>query len=697
MQKWIGAGVLVAAAGAGLAWQQGWFGSSVEPMAAYVPADTVLYAGGQVDQAQVEQMRQLPLLANSQFQVKQLLDELESSSRHETPQEAFAKALLRDFLGNANTYGDMVDHYGLDLARPQAVYMDGMVPVLRFGLKDETRFWNVLEQASADSGLTAREISLGDTSVKLWRLTPENEDSLELAINVRNGVATLTAFHFLDQDTDKQARMALIKPARSLADSGELDQLQTAYDFQNGMLALVHLERLAQGFLTPDSNGFGQDLKALMSAKDESLPTARMDEACRTEVLSLVSQVPRMVAGNTAQSATATTSRTVLEIKNADVVEALASLRGHIPGHTAPSEQQLLGLGVGLNVDNLIPAATTLLNKAKATPSQCKELQRLQRQLGNANPAMAGMFTGMVQGTQGAGFSLYNIDFEGERGLPKNLDFLFSIATSNPQPLLGMLSMSPIGRQLQIPTDGTLTDVDLSFAVPGLSLKAGLQGDHLVAFTGEQAGTAAEALKQESLDANGLVRLGANYGRFADLIDALPGEVAREMDTGYGRHDGCVNRAKLSQMLRSQGAGMDYRFDIIEQGLSTDVQISLDGSSQASINPVGRYHVTGTSYDCSIDDNAFAEDDIRADNTGSYRYLEGGCARFRSEYTWSQEGNVFSTQTTKAESRQSCEDNWTPSGELEATGCAMLPAEKGFRCIYSDDDGEKLLHYVPRS
>lgn len=84
MQKWIGAGVLVAAAGAGLAWQQGWFDGGAAPLTAYVPADTVLYVGGQADADQAEQLRKLPLMANSQFQAKQLLAELERSNRRQT-------------------------------------------------------------------------------------------------------------------------------------------------------------------------------------------------------------------------------------------------------------------------------------------------------------------------------------------------------------------------------------------------------------------------------------------------------------------------------------------------------------------------------------------------------------------------------------------------------------------------------------
>ncbi|GAA0696193.1 hypothetical protein GCM10009104_25200 [Marinobacterium maritimum] len=698
MQKWIGAGVLVAVAGAGLAWQQGWLGGAgSEPLTAYVPADTVLYIGGQADANQLEHIRKLPLMANSQFQAKQLLTELERSNRRQTPQSQFAIALFADFISNANTYGDMVEHYGLDLTKPQAIYMDGMVPVIRFGLKDEATFWQVLDKASAESGLQPREVTVGSTPTKLWRLSPEDDKALELAVNVRDGVATITAFHFLDQDADQQQRLALTKPAQSLADSGELEQLQKTYKFDESMLALVHFQRLAQGFLQPESNGFGQDLSALFKAQDERLPAEEMDAACRTEVLDMIGQMPRLVAGNTNSSSGKVLkmhSRSVLEINNAEVVGALSSLRGHVPGHTGHSDGQIIGVGAGLDIDNLVPAATTLFNKMTATESSCRQIRRMQRDMNGANPAMMAMFTGMVQGAKGLGFSLYDLKLDGNSPMPTSYDFLFSIATSNPQPLLGMLAMSPMGRQIQIPTDGSLTDVDLSFIAPGMSIKAGIQGNHLVAFSGDKAQQAVDKLKDESLEANGLMRVSADYGRFADLIDAIPPMFASEMNTGMSE-SGCVAQAQLSHMLRTQGASVDYTLDIIDQGVSTDISLQMDTTAVKAVNPVGRYTLMDQTYDCAVGE-AQGTEEIRADKTGTYTFTHEGCDLYRTEYTWSQEGNLFSITPSKIESRDICDAEWKQE-ELISSQCILLPAEEGFRCIYSDEERENLFHYVPRS
>lgn len=696
MKKWIGAGVLAAAAGAGLAWQQGWFGATPAGSARlteFVPADTVLYLGGQADAKQIEHIRKMPLMAQSQMQMQELMREL-GDGEHKSPQAHFAGFLLRDFMTHAATYGSTMDHYGLDWTKPQAIYMDGAMPVLRFGLKDEQKFWQILENASNESGLQPREITLEGNKVKLWTLSKPGDKSLELAINVRDGIVTLSAIHFLDTEADQLLRLALKAPEKSLAASGELEQLQKTYGFDSSMLAFVHFERLAQGFLNPASNSLGQDIKAFNEANGKPQPADELDAACRSDLTSLAAQVPRLVGGNTHVSKGTPlqiTSLSVLELTNKELVDSLRNLRGHLPGHTK-SQDQILGMGVGLDVDSLIPTATTLMQKISGYQTQCSQIKDLQRKMAGANPAMMGMFTGMVQGTKGIGFSLYDLELDLQTMQPSNLDFLVSVATENPNSLLGLLAMSPMGRQFQIPTDGSLTDIDLSFVMPGMSLKAGMQGQHLVAFSGDQATKAAAALQKESLDANGINHISGNYGRLADLIESIPSEIASEMDSGMS--SGCVMQAQISNMLRLQGSNLSYTLDMSERGLSTEMDLTLDAKATKDINPVGSYTLMDQSYDCQGGE-AIGTEEIRADGTGQYLYNDGQCDLHRTEYSWSQEGNLFTLTAKENVSRDDCESEWTTEDPVDSQ-CVLLPMETGFRCIYSDDESTSLFHYVPR-
>ena len=693
MQKWIGAGVLVIAAGGGLAWQQGWLGGagSSGDMTAHVPADTVMYLGGRADQTLVQQLRNTPLIPASQNELAELIQELNRSG-DDTPAARFARHLLGDLLANSATYGTLIDHYGFDLSQPQAIYMDGLVPVIRLGVSDEATFWAPLDEASAASGLSSTDTQLGDTTVRTWRLNPEHARSVDLAVRVQDGIATISFFIYSDDLAAKRLRMALDQPEQSLADSGELKEIRKTHGLDESMTAFIHLERLARGVLEPGSNSLARQLHPAIQASTGKTIEQQMEASCRSELVGLVAQMPRLVAGNTTSaSGSALHSRSVLELKNGTVVENLSKLRGHIPAHSREVESQILGLGLGLNIDNLVPATTALWNQFTQADFSCPKLVSAQQQMANVSPAMMGLFAGMAQGTSGAGFSLYDLQLSPTQPIPEQYDFLLSIATANPQPLLSLLGSTPFGRMVSIPQDGSLKEIDLSFMAPGMSVNAGIQGNHIVVFKGEKAQQAVEKIGTESLEANGLSSLSVNYPRLADLVDQIPAPMAAQMDTGT--ETGCVAQVQLSELLRSQAGSIGYHSDINAEGWVTDMDIRLSTGSREPIDPVGNFVVVDKTFECEVGEEAGYEE-IRKDGTGRYVYADMDCELYQSNYNWSVEGRTMSIKTLDAQNRESCDAEWTPAEAID-TQCLLVPAEKGFRCLFDGEQGKTLLHYIP--
>lgn len=693
MQKWIGAGVLVVAAGGGLAWQQGWLGGSggTADMTAHVPADTVLYLGGSADPALLKQLRNTSLMPGSQSELDALVEEL-SHAENGSPAARFSRQLLADLLTHSDTYGSMIDHYGLDLTQPQAIYMDGLVPVIRVGVRDEAAFWAPLEQASATSGLQSVDAELGDARVRTWRLTSSADRSVDLAVRVEDGVATISFFIYSDDSAAKRLRMALDRPQQSLADSGELKEIRKTYGFDDSLTAFVHLERLMRGIMEPGSNSLSRQLQPVIQESTGQSIEQQMEAACRSELVSLVAQMPRLVVGNTGSSGNTMNSRSVLELKNTQVVDNLSKLRGHIPAHSRDVENQILGLGVALNIDNLVPATTALWNQFVQADFSCSQLVSAQQQMASVSPAMMGLFAGMAQGTSGAGFSLYDLQLSPSQPLPEHYDFLFSIATANPQPLLSLLGSTPFGRMIKVPQDGSLGDIDLSFIAPGMSIKAGIQGNHIVAFKGEQAQKAVDKIGSESLEANGLSSISINYPRLADLVDQLPPQLAAQMDTGS--ETGCVTQVQVSELLRGQAGSIGYHSDINAQGWVTDMDIRLQSGAREAIDPSGSYVVVDKTFECQVGEEAGFEE-IRKDGTGRYVYADMDCELYQSNYTWSVEGRTLKINTLDAQNRESCEQEW---GAAEAinTQCLLVPAEQGFRCLFDGEHGKTLLHYIPQ-
>lgn len=693
MQKWIGAGVLVVVAGGGLAWQQGWLSGTDEAasMAAYVPADTVMYIGGSADPDIMKLMRDMPLTGASQSDLEMLAQELARSGDN-SPEGRFIRHLFSDLIANSTTYATLTDNYGFNLTAPQAIYMDGLVPVVRVGINDEAAFWAPLNEASDASGLQPRDEQLGDASVRTWRLNDDPDNPIDLAIRLEDGVATISFFVPGDDPAAKRVRMALDRPERSLADSGELDEIQKSYGFDDQLTAFIHLERLMRGIMEPGSNSLGQQLQKFLQINDAPSIEQRIDASCRSEVVSLAAQMPRIVSGNIkADAVNRFTNHTVIELKNGSVVENLGKLRGHIPTHTQDTENQILGLGLALNMDNLVPATTALWSQFTQADFSCQPLVEAQQQMASVSPAMMGLFTGMAQGTVGAGLSLYDLQLSPTRPMPEAYDFLVSVATSNPQPLLSLLASTPVGQMIQIPQDGSLGDVDLSFIIPGLSLKAGIKGNHIVAFSGEKAQQAVDRIGSESLDANGLSSLAVNYPRLADLVEQLPEQAFVEMDTESVSP--CATRAQVSDMLRSQLGNVVYRSDISDQGLTANMDIEFNMEAAPALTPVGRFVVHDRTFDCEIGEPAGMEE-LLEDGTGHYTYGEGACDLYRSSYKWTLEGRTLKIDPTEAQSRDTCDQEWTPD-EMPATQCRLIPSTDGFYCLFDDSNGTILMHYTP--
>ncbi|PXF32730.1 hypothetical protein WH50_02745 [Pokkaliibacter plantistimulans] len=703
MNKWIGIGVLAVAVGAGVAWQQGWLNttsmSAKVNMTDYVPADTVFYAGGTADAKAFEYLRNMDIFRGMQGDLDSMLADMDKGELKDNPTVRFIKYLAVDLFGNMTTYGELVDHYGIDVSKPQAFYMDGVVPVIRISLANQDTFWKAFNEASEKSGLKAQQETVQGHTFTRWRLTPEGEaKTADLVVSVENGIATVTAFYFKDTEQSRLQRLAYVKPQKSLTDSGEIAELSKTYGWTGSTVAMLNIKRLAEGILLPDSNGFGRELNAILTDGGKPSPVAtRFTAECRQEMAGLAGQVPRLMSsylpavekdGKMTQS-----SPLLLEIKNAPTLASLQKLRGHIPAHTLDANGQIVGFGLGLDVNNLVPATTELWNAFTQAKFSCPELVEAQQQMASVSPAYLGMATGMLQGVKGAGFSLYDLVMSKDSPIPEKYSFLLSIATENPQMLLSMLSSSPFGAMVQIPADGSIADVDLSDVAPGLKIKAGVKGKFIVAYAGEPAQKAVDALDKETIDANGMQSLSFNYPKVAQLVDQLPGMVTDAMSNEMG--SGCVQKATLAHMLRLP-AVISYNADFSKDGLLANTSMTLTKEQpEKAISPVGKFNVYDQTFDCAQGDMVGSEE-IRADGTGSYVMKDdaGQCDLSKIDYKWTQKGSAMVMSEGKSTHRDSCDAEWT-APEPYTARCTLMPADKGFKCLYMEEESQSLYHYQP--
>lgn len=693
--------LLVVAAAAGWLWQSGSLGGS-KGLTAYVPADTGAYFGGTPHPAMRALMADYPVGNMDLRQLQDLAVELQNKQADSAAAVSLLQALLLDLSAHAGSYGELFAHYGVDLEGEAAIYLHGIYPVLRFSIADTAAFDQVWNDVSDRAGVTSIEETREGATLRRWRLNdPGMAESFDLVVAHQDGVATMTFFSSLDSETDQLERIGLRQPEQSLADSGEFARLSEAQGFSNSFAGFVHIQRLAEGLLEARDSRLARNFRQLRELDGKPNPfTAQLDASCRDEIAGLFAAVPRFLAGYQSVTgdgdAVSVQARSLLEIKAPGLSEPLQALRGHLPGHL--SGDQMLGVGFGVDTDALVPTLTRLWSAAGDLSFQCPRLQELQQQMAATSPAPLGFVTGMLQGIKGIGFSLYDLGFSDATGLPDSVDFLLSLATENPQLVISLFNTTVVpqsmGRVPSLPLDGALTEVDLGFLTPGLSATLGQQGQHLVVYSGQQGAQAAAALADETLEANGSSAIHLDYPRIAQWLDTLPDAMLSQLaaaDEGF-----CLMHARLQQVIGSQPMRMNYTTDLEAEGLAGQAQIDMlpVGSALGRVESVvGRYELRDLNQNCG-QPPMIGEEVLNADGTGHYAEYDatGQCETLRYNYRWERFGDRLRFNVAKGAFRESCGEEWETVEAYEA-GCELLPAENGFDCIYTDDEGEGLYRY----
>ncbi|MBV1788570.1 hypothetical protein KQ940_10940 [Marinobacterium sp. D7] len=693
--------VLVIGVGAWL-WQSGLLGGGGKGYTAYVPADTVLYFGGKTNPEVTKRMSDYPIGAIDPEQLTELFDRMGQRADENAPGMKLLQAFLLDFSAHSATYGELFAHYGFDLDAEQAIYMHGLYPVMRMPIADKPAFEAFWAGLSKESGVMPTEEVREGVSLKRWPLGRiGGQGSIELVVAMQESLATITLFSSIDSEPAQLERIGLREPESSLADSGELAALIKAQGFSKEFAGFIHIQRLAEGLLSAKQNGLARDLDALAGSLGETNPIGReLSPVCRNEIAGLASGMPRMLFGyqgvGVDGDSVSIEARSLLEISSAEVVGPLMDLRGHLPGHVAGD--QMLGLALAANMDTLVPTLTKLWREAGKLSFNCPQLQQAQQQMMATSPAPLGVVTGMAQGIKGVALSLYDVRFSDASGMPESLDFLLSLATENPELVLSLFNTTVVpqsgGRVPELPLNGELTDVDLGFLSPGLKATLGLQGQHLVIYSGEQGAKAAKALAGETLESNGLMAMSIDYTRIGQWISAMPNSMLSQV--AGATDEFCLAQARTRKALMTQPMRMTYRMDMEAGGLSAQTHLEMLPVSRSIPEVdqlIGRYELRDLNQNCG-QPPMIGHEEIKADGTGFYTEYDatGQCETLRYSYRWTKVGDLLRFDVQGGEYRDGCNQEWGAM-DAHAAQCEILASDGGFDCIYTDDEGEGLYRY----
>jgi hypothetical protein len=365
---------------------------------------------------------------------KQLLEEEKRIGDSTDADDKMGKAFIAELKGNLNRAG--MAKMGFDPDFRFVMYGVGVLPVMRFALKDAKAFRAMIARIETNGGRKAPTAKHGDQ--EYYRFA---NDGMIIAMAVLDDqvVASLMP----------EASAAMVLPAlfapkgNGKVIGAKLEKNAKAYGLRASSSGYVDLAGIARSAM-----GTGTALNNQIFAAITKGQMPPLSAACKTDYEGLVKTFPGMAFGYTELSGTTAKARYVFEIESALAAE-LASLRSAVPG-LGKKNEGLATFGMGLDVEK---ALTFLLAKANThKPYGCENLSMINQVFGGMGMVQA--VPPELRGLKGLIVNVTSMDM-GANG-PGNIKATALLLANNADNLITMAKgQVPPLASLAVKTDAT--------------------------------------------------------------------------------------------------------------------------------------------------------------------------------------------------------------------------------------------------
>ncbi|MGB5444226.1 MAG: hypothetical protein WBM99_01860 [Psychromonas sp.] len=495
----------------------------------YVPADTPLFSA---------QLKPFPikdyLTATPNLSTAEDDAAFQNIAVQGDPQSDFFLSLAKTYHATSKDPDLFVKTFGLADNIRAYFYTLGALPVLKIEVENPQAIWELLDKAELESGYTHRIGKVQETEYRAYRLnSPTEKQKIELIFAQNNGILTVTLDSFLHQDTLLATALGLQKADKPISQTAILEEIANKHHFTDQNIAFLNHQEIVKGLTTINGNQLARHLSLIFPEQTPENPLLSFrTPVCETELTTIANNWPRTAFGyknlNITKNESTMDFSTVIESKNQIIVNALQSLRGHIPQYAQDIKNNILALGFAVDANQLSTAAATILTELQTPDYQCQPLQEMQYSLqeGQNYLSMLSMASGMANGLKGISFAVmdYSVSKNGDNQSLDSLDALISYSADNPTILFNSLQMFiPALQRIQLPVDGSAVDLSASDLLPyGLNIqpKIAVRGKHLVIYNGTKALQHANSLSEEALSQNGLLTLSLDYKRMIEPLIA---------------------------------------------------------------------------------------------------------------------------------------------------------------------------------
>ncbi len=341
---------------------------------------------------------------------------------------------------------DALATLGLGPDLQMALYGLGALPVLRVQLAEPERLRGFLQRVEAAAGQRWPQAQVDGQPY--WQLADGHGQFAGLVAIVDRQLVASIAPLGADPAALRQI-LGLERPDRSLADSGELQQIAATHGLLAQFVGVVHSDRLLAALTGPASTVDIAFLTAL------GIDKPRLEGACDGEWRALADTWPGMVFGYTRLEPNRVDTRLLLPLR-ADLAAELQRLRAPMPGLAAIDEPPVAHVGLALQVGELPALVGRLADRVAQAPWQCESLQPLNEAFAQAqslvvNPAVYAA----APAASSVHVALGEFRFDaGAQALP-DVSARLAIGSPNPAALLALASNAlPSLRTLDLQPDG---------------------------------------------------------------------------------------------------------------------------------------------------------------------------------------------------------------------------------------------------
>lgn len=450
---------------------------------------------------------------------------------------------------------------GIEPVTRSVFYGIGPLPAMRVEIADAVKLRSMLDRIERRAGVSAqRGVHAGQ---EYRRIDLGGVDAI-VAVSDQYLIAGLLADALFERDL--ALLLGSTGPQRSLADSGDIQQLIEKHNFAGYGEGFIKLDELVATMLGEGAPRNRETMQAL------GAPQLPVSDGCMQMTRQLVAGMPRMVMGINAADNDKLSARGVWESRPG-VAAYLQKLAAPVPGVGA-SHDGLLAFGMGLDLPQLRNAIEALLRQVSSLGADCEwvDPQMLQAVMPQLNLALGPMTAGI----KGFNLQIDDLNIDPDTLEPVDVRAGLLAAVDDPRGIFALGAMfNPALASLEVPQDGSFVEMPRALGVDAKTppLKVAIKDRSLLLLAGKASADLASRLTN-AVAVTPSPLLAVDYGvyrlveRFGGIMETAAGqletqgeadmaaELREQLDT-FRAQAQFFDRLRVSVYANEQGLVMD--------------------------------------------------------------------------------------------------------------------------------------------